>query len=214
MTVPREGESIYGIGRTSNRKAGADYKIDHETGCWNWLKAVMQNGYPSGRPYRTYYELANGPVPAGHDVHHVCKNRLCVNPDHLEALHRRMHDVEHFLGERAGGITLEDVRAMRELGRQPGVTAAAVAAQYGIHEITVYNYWNNTAWADMFDDGPCRPVGRICAHCGGPVAPEKMRDARYCTPKCQHAFNRNKPEQKAKRAERQRRRREQQRKAA
>jgi hypothetical protein len=27
-----------------------------------------------------------GPVPAGHQLDHLCKKRACVNPDHLEAV--------------------------------------------------------------------------------------------------------------------------------
>lgn len=35
------------------------------------------------------YELANGPVPEGHELDHLCSNRPCVSIAHLEAVTHR-----------------------------------------------------------------------------------------------------------------------------
>jgi hypothetical protein len=35
------------------------------------------------------YELLRGDIPEGMDLDHLCRNRLCVNPDHLEPVTRR-----------------------------------------------------------------------------------------------------------------------------
>lgn len=32
------------------------------------------------------YELMVGPIPEGHEIDHMCRNKACVNPDHLEAV--------------------------------------------------------------------------------------------------------------------------------
>lgn len=61
------------------------------TGCWWWTGWVDDNGY--GRvsvrkhwrtAHRVSYELAKGPIPEGLTLDHLCRNRSCINPDHLE----------------------------------------------------------------------------------------------------------------------------------
>jgi hypothetical protein len=38
--------------------------------------------------HRWAYEQAFGPVPSGLQIDHLCKNRACYRPDHLEAVSR------------------------------------------------------------------------------------------------------------------------------
>ena len=63
-------------------------------GCWIWRGAKNAKGYGramvriDGRritvAHRAVYELLVGPVPEGLFTDHVCRNRSCVNPGHLE----------------------------------------------------------------------------------------------------------------------------------
>lgn len=64
---------------------------DRSSGCWLWLGAQSFDGYGrtsvGGRDvqaHRASYEHHVGPVPAGLVIDHRCRNRLCVNPEHLE----------------------------------------------------------------------------------------------------------------------------------
>lgn len=58
--------------------------------CWEWTRAKW-NGYGktdvTGRTRRVYqvtYEALVGVVPDGLELDHLCRNRGCANPDHLE----------------------------------------------------------------------------------------------------------------------------------
>lgn len=59
--------------------------------CWMWTGSVKAEGYGqfylNGGPkyaHRVAYVLAHGPIPDGLQIDHLCRNRACVNPVHLE----------------------------------------------------------------------------------------------------------------------------------
>jgi hypothetical protein len=41
--------------------------------------------------HRVAYEAVNGPIPGGLVIDHLCRNRLCANPAHLEAVTHRVN---------------------------------------------------------------------------------------------------------------------------
>jgi len=60
-------------------------------GCWEWTGGISDNGYGrfraggnKGYAHRFAWELLRGPIPGGLTIDHLCRNRRCVNPDHLE----------------------------------------------------------------------------------------------------------------------------------
>lgn len=66
--------------------------------CWWWLGAIDGTGYGSffvdGRrvgAHRFSYELAFGPIGEGLVLDHLCRNRPCVNPGHLEPVSHRIN---------------------------------------------------------------------------------------------------------------------------
>jgi hypothetical protein len=62
--------------------------------CWEWIAGKTKQGYGGFHPskdrmvlsHRYAWELLRGPIPAGLVLDHLCRNRTCVNPDHLEVV--------------------------------------------------------------------------------------------------------------------------------
>ena len=94
----------------SNLDARFRQKIQVVGDCWEWTGSTSQ-GYgrfrADGRSvfvHRWAYERFRGPIPAGLTIDHLCRNRRCANPDHLEPVTNR----ENVL--RGEGITAQHAR--------------------------------------------------------------------------------------------------------
>lgn len=89
--------------------------LKREDGCWEWLGAVFKKAHGNygqirmGRKgedkvrfsHRVSYEHYIGEVPRGLELDHLCRNTLCVNPQHLEP-------VTHYENMRRGYWVMKD----------------------------------------------------------------------------------------------------------
>lgn len=71
------------------------YTVDPETGCWLWTGPVYKDqghGFIQDGARKRYmahrfvWERIVGPIEKGLVLDHLCKNKRCVNPEHLEAV--------------------------------------------------------------------------------------------------------------------------------
>ena len=68
-------------------------------GCWEWTASINGSGYgefmsrrwpkATRLAHRLVYMLLVGDIPDGLDLDHLCRNRRCVRPSHLEPVTRR-----------------------------------------------------------------------------------------------------------------------------
>lgn len=109
-----------------DRKKLQDYVIARctvaDNGCWNWNLSIGNHGYgQSSQPalfggrvslaHRlSFAAFAKNPDPKK-QIDHLCKNKVCVNPEHLEEVTQRLNVRRQF-----GGV--EDVSRCRR-GHDP-----------------------------------------------------------------------------------------------
>ena len=67
-------------------------------GCWIWATGLSAAGYGRIRwdgelvyAHRLMYESLIGPIPEGLEIDHLCRNRACVDPAHLEPVTHRVN---------------------------------------------------------------------------------------------------------------------------
>jgi hypothetical protein len=132
-------------------------RIKHEGDCWVWQGSLMR-GYGHIRvgtnktndwvkAHRAVYELLVGPIPEGFSIDHLCRNRACVNPAHLEpvtvAENNRRQEVRHGEAHPKSKLTVEVVRQIRA----SSLPHTHLAVQFGVDPKTIARVRSGATWA-------------------------------------------------------------------
>lgn len=71
-------------------------KVKKTQTCWNWIGYIGKTGYGQfkknnkmQKAHRVSYELYKGKIRRELEIDHLCRNKKCVNPKHLEAVTHR-----------------------------------------------------------------------------------------------------------------------------
>lgn len=90
-------------------------KFEITDSCWVWKAYRNQGGYGSfsvkGRmrlAHRVSFEMFKGELEPSDIIDHICRNRSCVNPEHLRVVDRSGNAQNH--NGKANGVTKSGVR--------------------------------------------------------------------------------------------------------
>jgi hypothetical protein len=139
--------------------------LNKQTGCWDfgWPGRYRDKfGYgmfyvpelqKSIRAHRYIWEHVNEPVPENLELDHLCGNKSCVNPAHLEAVThavnmRRAAALGVWDGEKNGNAKRTDIEiyTIRLLNQYMCLPAPMIAIAMGIPQRTVYSITRNEFW--------------------------------------------------------------------
>jgi hypothetical protein len=126
------------------------------TPCWVWLQSTNGIGY--GRinlskskhwkkhryAHRLYYEAANGPIPAGMTLDHLCRVTLCVNPAHLEVVTQAVN----VRRGKAAHLIPDQVRHIRSRAAQ-GERFIDIARDFNVGADQIGRIVSRQSWRDI-----------------------------------------------------------------
>lgn len=134
------------------RKSFIEYHDEdrgHSTPCWIWQKGTNEGYghiYDSGkmRPaHVVYYERKYGPVPKGKELDHLCRQRPCCNPDHVEPV----IDAINTQRGRLAKLDAEEVMAIRR--NVMGHTKLQLATVYGVSVSNIKMILAGKSWKNL-----------------------------------------------------------------
>jgi len=112
--------------------------VDGITGCWNWTCRTTAAGYGTlsirarnFAAHRLSFTRHKGDIPDGLVLDHLCRNRRCINPAHLEAV---TDQINMLRGMALGAVAQREGVCKRghprsEYGRQNNVRTYCTACQ-------------------------------------------------------------------------------------
>lgn len=124
----------------------------YDTLCWIWNRSLSTGGYAQVRKdgrlqgvHRLHYELKHGAIPEGLLPDHLCRQRSCVNPDHIEPVTNE----ENIRRGANAKLCPEGVREIRRLHATRRHSYKALGQRFGVSRDLVYRIVKRTLWRDV-----------------------------------------------------------------
>ena len=122
--------------------------------CWNWIGSVnKRTGYGKKQfdgktllAHRWMYQNRVGTIPVGMVINHICRNRKCVNPQHLEVVTQAVN-CQKGAGTVLNRAHVAEIKAA-EAGRRWG-DGSRLARAYGVSTSLIHDIWRGRAWMDI-----------------------------------------------------------------
>lgn len=144
----------------------AKVKIGGTAMCWPW-QGHLANGYGrfrGERAHRYAYRLHKGDIPEELMVRHLCGNKLCVNPAHLEVGTMKENAAdgirlgETLRGSANGKAKINEDGARYILDNPDGLSGRQMAMKFGVSPATISLIRSGHRWAHL-NAAPCANAG-------------------------------------------------------
>lgn len=142
-------------------------KVEKTLDCWLYTGRLDENGYGifdladgSGEgAHRVSWRMANGEIPEGCIIGHLCNVRNCVNPKHLVAWPKG--DDVRYMEQCGRGVppagtengratrTVDEVREIRRLYDSRQMSAYGLAKKYATSPQSIYDIVNRVSYQDI-----------------------------------------------------------------
>lgn len=142
------------LGYRKKRNLRDFYFINSKNGCWEWIRALMTGGYASFwyegknvKASRFFYEKFIGKIPKGLQLDHLCRNRKCVNPKHLEPVTLK-ENLRRGLRSRLGRRFLNEqqVKEIRKLYKEKEYIQIELSKMFGVGQDEISRIINYRRW--------------------------------------------------------------------
>jgi hypothetical protein len=97
-----------------------------------------KRGGPDQYAHRSVYVHLRGPIPPGMTIDHLCRNRSCVNPDHLEVVSLK-ENVRRSPRTKLNTEAVAEIRSSRDSNR-------ALARKFGVTRQAIYRVRKGLSW--------------------------------------------------------------------
>ena len=136
-------------------------KVNKTETCWLWTASRNQYGYgvfrfnrERIRSHRLSYLHHHGEIPEGLVVRHKCRNKHCVNPDHLEVgtqkenIADKVRDGTDDRGEKSVRAKLSTDQVL-DIRSRTGQTQQAIAKEFEVSHHTISRIRRRETWTHI-----------------------------------------------------------------